>query len=145
MTRRESLKLAASATLATGFMPWHSWGRRATNSRDYHVCLSPQAVLEDPQFADVLAQANVSCVWLAGFFYGHWPWSLEQFGKAREVLRRAGLQVNVVNVPLGHPGDSLGARDGTFPLSPPSHWRLGETLDGGKYSGSRVIMERRPA
>ena len=48
-----------------------------------------------------------------------WPWPIENLTRAREALRLAGLEAGIVNVPLGHPGDSLGARDGDFPLTPP--------------------------
>jgi hypothetical protein len=106
--------------------------------REYHVCLSPAAVLEHPPFAATLARAGVTCVWLAGFFYGHWPWPLESLSKAREVLQREGIESRVVNVPLGHPGDSLGARDRNFPLTPPPHWRLGTAPDGRTYAGTSL-------
>jgi hypothetical protein len=75
---------------------------------------------------------------LAGFFYGYWPWPLASLQAARARLERAGLQVRVVNVPLGHPGDALGAKNGTFPLAPPSQWRLGSTFDGQTYSGTSL-------
>jgi len=87
MTRRDSLRLLAAASLSAGTWPWHS---RATESiREYHVCLSPQAVLEDPEFPAMLRAAGVTCVWLAGFFYGHWPWPLAFLQAARDRLERA--------------------------------------------------------
>ncbi|HEY5913109.1 MAG TPA: hypothetical protein VJA21_21170, partial [Verrucomicrobiae bacterium] len=138
LSRRQSIKLVAAGAVTAGLVPWNAWARRSVNGREYHVCLSPAAVLQDPPFVDTLARAGVSCVWLAGFFYGHWPWSMESLSKARDVLRRAGLQARIVSVPLGHPGDSLGARDGTFPLTPPSHWRLGTAADGKRYSGTSL-------
>ena len=55
---------------------------------------------------------------------------METLTRAREALRQAGLETRIVNVPLGHPGDSLGARDGDFPLTPPTHWRLGSNREG---------------
>jgi hypothetical protein len=125
-------------SLAGPFLPWHSWAGKAAMARQYHVCLSPEAILQDPDFAALLARAGVSCVWLCGFFYGHWPWPLETLTRARDALRLAGLEARVVNVPLGHPGDSLGARDGNFPLTPPSHWRLGSARDGKTYAGTSL-------
>jgi hypothetical protein len=77
-------------------------------------------------------------VWLDGFLYGHWPWPIETLTRAREALRLAGLEASVINVPLGHPGDSLGARDGNFPLTPPAHWRLGSNRDGRSYAGTSL-------
>jgi hypothetical protein len=136
MTRRDSIRLLAAASVSAGFFPWPF---RATESiRNYHVCLSPEAILEDPDFPAILQGAGVSCVWLAGFFYGYWPWPLASLQGARDRLERAGLQTRVINVPLGHPGDSLGAKDGTFPLAPPSQWRLGVAFDGQTYSGTSL-------
>ena len=136
MTRRESIRLMATASLAGGILPWSF--RSCRQTREFHVCLSPEAVLADPEFPGMLKSSGISCVWLAGFFYGYWPWPLDSLKAARDRLRRAGLESRVVNVPLGHPGDSLGSRDGTFPLTPPSHWSLGWTSEGAKFSGTSL-------
>ncbi len=136
MTRRESLRLMAGASLSTAFLPWTPI--KSGNARDFHVCLSPQAILDDPDFPGMLRDAGISCIWLAGFFYGYWPWPIKTMRQARDQIQRAGLEARVVNVPLGHPGDSLGSKDGSFPLSPPSHWRLGTSLEGKNYSGTSL-------
>jgi hypothetical protein len=138
MTRRRCIGLTAMLSLTGAFLPWHVWARRAARVREYQVCLNPQAVLQDPDFPALLARAGVSCVWLAGFFYGHWPWPIETLTRARDVLRLAGLEARVVNVPLGHPGDSLGSRDGNFPLTPPAHWHVGSSRDGKTYAGTSL-------
>ena len=136
MTRRASMRLMAGGSLAAGLFPWGYRG--PSNGRDYHVSLSPQAILDDPEFPAILRRAGVSCVWLAGFFYGHWPWPLDSLQAARGCLERAGLESRVVYVPLGHPGDSLGSKDGSFPLTPPSHWRLGTAVDSRTYAGTSL-------
>jgi hypothetical protein len=138
MTRRRCLGLTALASLSGALCPWHAWAGRAAKTREFHVCLSPPVVLQDPDLVGVVARAGVSRVWLADFFYGFWPWRIEDLTRAREVLRRAGLETGIVNVPLGHPGDSLGARDGDFPLTPPAHWRLGTNRDGKTYAGTSL-------
>ena len=138
MTRRQSIKYTAAAVLGAGLLPPCAWAKRPLRRREYHVCLSPAAVLEDPSFPDVLASAGVNWVWLTGFFYGYWPWPMESLVKAKEALLQAGIGARVINVPLGHPGDSLGARDGSFPLTPPSHWRLGRAFDGNNFSGTSL-------
>ena len=40
------------------------------------------------------------------------------------------MAAHVINVPLGHPGDSLGAHKSAMPLIPPSNWRPGTRIDG---------------
>ncbi len=139
MTRRAGLKLAGLAA-AGALVPWSAWSGRSTNLRRYHVCLSPEAVLGDPGFPSLLARTGVECVWLAGFFYGYWPWSLPRFLRARDVLLSVGIDSRIVNVPLGHPGDSLGSRDGSFPLAPPAHWRMGYGSDGKRFSGTSLHL-----
>ncbi len=125
-------------SLAGALAPWHAWAGRAPKAREYHVSLSPQAVLDDPDFPAMLVRAGVSCVWLDSYFYGYWPWPIETLVRACEALRLAGLDANIINVPLGHPGDSLGALDGNFPLTPPGHWHLGSNCDGGTYAGTSL-------
>ncbi len=138
MTRRRWIGLANTLCLTAAVAPWHARADSKVAAREYHVCLSAQAVLEDPDLPDLLMRAGVSCVWLAGFFYGHWPWPMETLRRAAEVLRRKGLDVRVVTIPLGHPGDSLGAKDGNFPLTPPAHWQLARDRDGKTYAGTSL-------
>jgi len=91
-----------------------------------------------PELLEVLHGAGVSTVWLAAFFYGHKPFADEQLSRARRRLERAGLEANLVNVPLGHPGDSLGSSDSGFPLRPPQHWPLARSLRGGVFGGTSL-------
>ena len=52
------------------------------------------------------------------------------------------MTAHLINVPLGHPGDSLGAKSGNVPLAPPRHWRLGVRPNGSTYAGTSL---HRPA
>ncbi len=138
MTRRHWIEQTTAASLVAAFWPGDVWARRATGAREYHVCLNPRVVLQDPEFPALLARAGISCVWLAGFCYGHWPWSIETLIGARDALGRADLDARIVNVSLGHPGDSLGSRDGSFPLTPPNHWQAGSSPEGKTYAGTSL-------
>jgi hypothetical protein len=113
-------------------------GRGSRKIRSFHVCLSPGIVEGNPELVELVRNAGVSTVWLAGFFYGHQPFPEDQLRRARKKLARAGLDSQLVNVPLGHPGDSLGAEDGNFPLTPPPHWRLGQRPDGTQSAGTSL-------
>jgi hypothetical protein len=93
---------------------------------------------DDPQLLELVRGAGVSAVWLAGFFYGHRPFSDEQLRRARSRIQRAGLEAHLVNVPLGHPGDSLGSTSGGFPLTPPLHWHLARRPDGSSFAGTSL-------
>ena len=92
----------------------------------------------DAELLEIVHEAGVSTVWLAGFFYGHKPYPEELLRNARQRLHEAGLGSQLVTVPLGHPGDSLGARDGDFPLTPPQHWRLGHRPEGKTFAGTSL-------
>ena len=110
----------------------------APKRRDYHVCLAPPIIEREPELLDIVRAAGVETVWLAGFFYGFHPYPEEQIIKAQRLAERAELRAELITVPLGHPGDSLGARDGSFPLTPPAHWRLGERFDGKRFTGTSL-------
>ncbi len=111
---------------------------RARGVRSFHVCLSPAVVTSDPGLLQTVRDAGVTTVWLAGFFYGHRPFPDDLLRHARDRVERAGMEAQLVNVPLGHPGDSLGAQDGDFPLTPPRHWRTGLRPDGKTFAGTSL-------
>ena len=135
-SRREWLKTLSTAGVLAPVLP--ALGGYAKAIRSYHACLAPAVVENDPELVDTVRQAGVSTVWLAGYFYGHQPYSDNLLRRARARVERAGMEAQLITVPLGHPGDSLGARDGDFPLTPPPHWRTGQRPDGKTYAGTSL-------
>lgn len=103
--------------------------------RHFHLCLSLEA---DANLLDVAQSAGISTIWLTGFLYGYWHYPIECLARWREVIQKRGISVQVVNVPLGHPGDALGAMHGNVPLTPPKHWRMGVRPDGSRYAGTSL-------
>lgn len=110
----------------------------SSRKRQFHVCLSPEALRSDPELLDVVAQAGVDEVLVAGFFYGHWPYPLDEVVRWMREAEKRGMRAAVANVPLGHPGDSLGSSQGGFPLTPPPHWKLAMRPDGTTYAGTSL-------
>jgi len=106
--------------------------------RQFHLCLSPDALEADASLLDTVKEAGVHKVWLAGFLYGYWHYPIEQLVRWREQILRRGMSVGIINVPLGHPGDSLGAMHGNVPLTPPTHWKMGVRPDGSMYAGTSL-------
>jgi len=104
----------------------------------FHLCLSPDTIESDPGLLRLAAQSGVSDIWVAGFLYGHWYYSVERIQSAARSVQAAGLAAHVVNLPLGHPGDSLGAGTEAVPLGPPAHWRMGVNFDGTEHSGTSL-------
>ena len=135
-TRRCWLQHTLASGLALTALPPHAWSRAPR--RSFHLCLSPSVVENDPQLLELVRGAGVSTVWLGGFFYGHRPFPDDQLRRARRCLDRAGLEAHLINVPLGHPGDSLGSTDGGFPLTPPRHWRAAQRPDGSSFAGTSL-------
>ena len=135
MTRREALVAATLPLLGLGATL--NAGSREVRRR-YHVCLSPDAIEPDPGLLGVVHKSGVSDVWTAGFLYGHWYYTPERIQASLERIRRAGMAAHVVNVPLGHPGDSLGAPSASMPLLPPAHWRPGTRIDGRTRWGTSL-------
>ena len=135
-SRRRWLTAVAGATLAGPFVGYAKSSR--PKRRDFHVCLAPPVIEREPELLDVVRAAGVDTVWLAGYFYGFRPYPTEQIIKAQQLAARAGLRAELINVPLGHPGDSLGASDGNFQLTPPKHWRLAERYNGERYAGTSL-------
>jgi hypothetical protein len=104
----------------------------------FHLCLSPDTIETDAQLLRLVKEAGISEIWITGFLYGHWYYSLERIRQACEIVRAAGMIPQLINLPLGHPGDSLGAQSDSVPLGPPGHWRMGLQADGTTHSGTSL-------
>lgn len=135
-SRRRWLGTVSSAVLAAPFAG--SAELVSPKRRSFHVCLAPPILEGKPELLDVVREAGVITVWLAGFFYGFRPYPQEQIVRAQQLVLHAGMSAELITVPLGHPGDSLGSKDGAFPLTPPNHWRLGERYDGKRFAGTSL-------
>ena len=139
LTRRECLRRLAVAggVLAVGAPAARACGEGPVG-RSFHVCLSPAIVDRETELLEIVRDAGVGTVWMAEFFYGHRPFPADVVRRARARLDALGLDAQWVTVPLGHPGDSLDAHDGAFPLTPPAHWRMAERPDGRKFAGTSL-------
>ncbi len=107
-------------------------------TRRYHVCLNTEVLDQTPELLGTVQRAGVDTIWLCGFLYGHWYYTPQKVREWAARIRKAGLGVEVIHVPLGHPGDSLGAKTGEPPLTPPGHWRQGVRLDGTRHWGTSL-------
>ncbi len=106
--------------------------------RVYHVCMCPEGLEANPERLPLFAKCGVTDVWVGSFFYGHWPAPPERLAYWLEEIRKAGMNAHGVNIPLGHPGDSLGSANNTIALTPPKNWRDGIRPDGSAYSGTSL-------
>ncbi len=106
--------------------------------RRYEVCLSPDALDAYPDILDIVANAGISRIWIPAFIHGYWPYPTEQRHRFRDRIKDKRMEAAAINVPLGHPGDSLGSMDGNVPLTPPDAWRMGVRADGRLFSGTSL-------
>jgi len=128
---------AVSAANAFGLVPG-AFAAPTAGPRIYHVCMCPEGLEADPERLALFAQCGVSDVWVGSFFYGTWPAPPERIAYWLEQIRKAGMNAHAVNIPLGHPGDSLGSATHSLALTPPKHWRDGVRPDGSAYSGTSL-------
>jgi hypothetical protein len=106
--------------------------------RRFHLSISEDALDADPDLLGLVRLAGVTDVWITGFLYGHWYYTPERIERTLKRVTQAGLAAHVCSVPLGHPGDSLGAVAGQPPLIPPPHWKQGVRLDGKLHWGNSL-------
>ncbi|MCX8066048.1 MAG: hypothetical protein N3G21_12915 [Candidatus Hydrogenedentes bacterium] len=106
--------------------------------RKYNVSVSIEALEREPDLIKVFIDAGVSEVWLGGFLYGHWYFTPESLAKWKNLIEKEGIEVGVINVPLGHPGDSLGSYSGEVPLTPPKHWSTALDHTGRNFAGTSL-------
>jgi len=104
----------------------------------HHVCLSADVIEANPNLLTTVRKAGVTDVWTPGFFYGHWPYAVERIRQVMKLIEQSGMGSHVANIPLGHPGDSLGSRDGKMPLIPPIHWKEAILQDGKTCVGTSL-------
>jgi hypothetical protein len=89
-----------------------------------HYCLPSNLVINNENgILDTLEKAGVGCIWLYGYFFGHYESTIEEMLQAKEILETRGFEVGVANLPVGHPGNSLNPEDETLNLKIPEHWR----------------------
>jgi hypothetical protein len=106
--------------------------------RKYHLSISPDALDADPELLEIIRRAGVTDIWLTGFLYGYWYYELDKTLLWKERAAKHGLAAHIINVPIGHPGDSLGSMSGKVPVTPPSHWKAAAASNGTTYVGTSL-------
>jgi hypothetical protein len=96
----------------------------------FNQCCHPVEFMENRDLGRMLVDNGIEKVWLAGWFYGQWSYDKDKLLEARSFAEKAGLKTALVNVPIGHPGNSLGEVEKLVPLTIPPHWRYRLNVDG---------------
>lgn len=126
--------------LNSSFCSFLSISESKTTERDFSISLTPDEILRNPDLVKIIAKSGVNRIWIITFCYGYWPWSMETIKQAHHAVMSAGLISSALTLPLGHPGDALGAKDGDFNLNPPSHWPGSKGINGNIYTGTTVSL-----
>ena len=134
LTRRDWLKRVTAAGVLTSALPALATRTRAV--RSFHVCLSPAIVESDPGLLTTVREAGVRTVWLVGYLHGN-PFSEDLLRRARARVQGAGLDAQVLNVPLGHPS-SVGPAQTTLASGPPTRRQVGQRPDGKLFGGTSL-------
>ncbi len=141
LSRRELMAAAGGAVIGAKLL--NRCGFAADNPtsakvRSFHLSISEEALDADPELLTIVRDAGVTDLWITGFLYGHWPYSLDRIQTWRKKTEAAGMAAHVINVPFGHPGDALGSKIGNIPITPPTHWKLAQRPDGTTYAGTSL-------
>ncbi len=137
LSRRRFLQTAAAGPAAALFA-CKAAQRCKSAVRTFHLCTGPLVLDQEPDRLGLYRSAGITDIWLAGFFYGFWPAPMDRLIAWKKKIEDAGMACHVVNIPLGHPGDSLGAGTDDFPLAPALPWRMAVRPDGSIYSGTSL-------
>jgi len=137
VNRRFFLQTVAAAS-AAGLLRCQSAPRLGSGARSFHLSSGPLALEQNPDLLKLCIDSGVSDIWLGAFFYGHWPVPITKIAAWKKRIEAAGLACHIINIPLGHPGDSLGAGSPDFPLTPTHPWRAAVRPDGSIYAGTSL-------
>ena len=86
--------------------------------------------VQGPRVIAMMKEAGVDTIWLWGYFYGTTWSSLETIAEAGKIARSHGFEAAIIQLPVGHPGNSLNPDDADVLLKIPDHWRYRQDSAG---------------
>ncbi len=89
---------------------------------------------------DLMKKAGVTVLWLEIYNAGRYWATKEEIVKAKESLESMGFEVNVITLPVGHPGNSLNTEE-LLNLSLPDNWNYRVNSAGEKEYFSACVDE----
>jgi len=108
------------------------------SGRTFHLSISANALEANPDLLTIVRSAGVTDLWLVAFLNGRWHCEPDRIQQWRERITRTGMDAHVINVPLGHPGDSLGTINDEVRPTRPGQWRAGVHADGTRRMGTSL-------
>jgi len=142
ITRRKFINNLAHSALLLGtinpFLDKLYSQENIKSIRRFHICLQPDAMKKYPELLSLVKNAGVTDIWLAGFFYGQWYLTPDELRFHADKLVQQGFRAHVINLPLGHPGASIGVNESHSLNTPPAHWKNACTFEGKLFSGTSI-------
>ena len=105
-------------------------------SRSFGLCVNTKTLNSFPDYINIISSSGINEVWMPLFINGYWPYPMEDILLWKERFERKGIAVNMVSVPFGHPGGSLGDAQ-NYDITP-QYWPRRVDIDGNKFSGTSV-------
>jgi hypothetical protein len=136
LDRRNFLKISAlsgSIVLLGNINPFTI---RRGICRSFGLCTNTKTLNSHPDFLNLIADSGITDVWMPLFINGYWPYPIEDVLIWKERFEKKGIAVNIVSVPFGHPGGSLGDSQ-NYDITP-DYWPRRIDIEGNKYSGTSV-------
>ncbi len=87
---------------------------------------------------ELMKKAGVTALWLEIYMAGRYLASKEEIIEAKDILEKFGFEVNVITIPVGHPGNSLNPEE-VLDLSLPAHWNYRVNAQGEKEYFSACV------
>ena len=99
MDRREFIYNTAAVGIGS-MLPMSSHALPTiSETRRFNASLACDAFEKDPELLPTIKKAGIHTVWMAGFFYGHWPYPIEKLAATRKTNRERGNRC----IPHQHP------------------------------------------
>ena len=136
LDRRNFLK--NSTLLTSGFLlgDTDSFAFKKANKRNFGLCVNTQTLNNYPEFIQTISSSGITDVWMPYFINGYYPYPMEDILVWKKRFEKKGIAVNIVSVPFGHPGGSLGDSQ-NYDITPQT-WPRRIDIDGKKFSGTSV-------
>lgn len=138
LDRRYFIKISALLTCGALLGTINPFTTKRGICRSFGLCVNTKTLNSCPDFINIISSSGINQVWIPLFINGYWPYPIEDVLLWKERFEKKGIAVNILSVPFGHPGGSLGSSQ-NLDITP-EYWHRRVDVDGNKYSGTSVHL-----
>ena len=136
LDRRNFLKNSTLLTSGLLLGDTDSFTFKKSNKRNFGLCVNTQTLNNYPDFINTISSSGITDVWMPYFINGYYPYPMKDILVWKKRFERKGIEVDIISVPFGHPGGSLGDSQ-NYDITPQT-WPRRIDIDGKKFSGTSV-------